>query len=207
MHTRYFITGIHTDSGKTLVSAVFTQALEADYWKPIQAGLPRDTDTVRTLVQNKQSVFHQEAYLLQAPMSPHAAAKLEGIAIELKNSVPPVTDRPLIIEGAGGVLVPLNDTDFVIDIAAVCEAEVILVANIYLGSINHTLLTIRELKRRDLKVKGLVFNGPSNPESERIILHHSDYPLLLRVHQEPAITPALVSHYAAILQENLKKYD
>ena len=193
---RYFITAIGTDSGKTLVSAIFTEALQADYWKPVQAGLPRDTDTVKSLVSNPVSKFHDEAYLLNHPMSPHAAARLDGVTIDLANIRLPETQNPLVIEGAGGALVPLNDTDLVIDLPARLGAEVILVSNIYLGSINHTLLTVNELKRRQVVVRGIVFNGPENTETERIILKHSGWPVLLRVKQESAVTPEIVKEYA-----------
>jgi dethiobiotin synthetase len=202
MAKRYFITAIGTDSGKTVVSSIITQALQADYWKPIQSGQPRDTDTVMTLVHNQKSVFHREAYLLSIPLSPHAAARLEEIEIHIANILLPDTENTLIIEGAGGVLVPINDEHFVIDLVPRLDAEVILVANIYLGSINHTLLTIRELERRKLRVKGIIFNGPENKESERIILQHSGYRQLLRVHQEKAITPEVINRYALKLVES-----
>ncbi len=202
MAKRYFVTAIGTDSGKTVVSAIIAQALQADYWKPIQSGLPRDTDTVMTLVHNLRSVFHREAYLLSIPISPHAAARLEEIEIHMANIEVPTTDNALVIEGAGGVLVPLNDEHFVIDLIPRLDAEVILVANIYLGSINHTLLTISELKRRRINVKGIVFNGPENNESERIILKHSGYKRLLRVNQEKAITPEVIERYARKLADS-----
>ncbi len=200
-HT-YFITAIGTDSGKTVASAILTQALQADYWKPIQAGLPRDTDVVMSLVNNKRSVFHREAYLLNHPLSPHAAARLDGIEIHLNNILLPQTNNSLIVEGAGGVLVPLNEAHFVIDIAGRLDLEVILVANIYLGSINHTLLTINELERRGIRVKGVIFNGPATAESERIILLHSGYKQLLRIYPEPAITREVVNRYALTLLQN-----
>jgi dethiobiotin synthetase len=199
----YFVTAIGTDSGKTLISAIVTQALQADYWKPIQAGLPRDTDTVRSLVSNPVSRFHDEAYLLQHPLSPHAAAQLDGVEIRLGDIRLPATSNSLVVEGAGGALVPINDTDFVIDIAHRMADSVILVANIYLGSINHTLLTINELKRRNIPVAGIVFNGPDNPETKRIILKHSNYPMLLHVYPEEKISSETVDRYTLELQTNL----
>ncbi len=205
MAAQYFITAIHTDSGKTLVSAILAQALHADYWKPIQAGYPRDTDTVQGFMQNKRSRAHKEAYLLQSPMSPHAAAKIDGVDIHLENILMPKTDNTLIVEGAGGVLAPINEDHFVIDIAAKFDLEIILVANIYLGSINHTLLTINEIKRRKLKVKGIIFNGPENTETENIILKHCGYPCLLRIWQEKKITQEIVNRYALELMANLNQ--
>ena len=198
----YFVTAIGTDSGKTLVSAILCEALEADYWKPVQAGLPRDTDTVRTLITNERTSFHPEQYLLKQPASPHAAAQTEGIKIQLNSFRLPGNNNTLIIEGAGGCLVPLNDEHFIIDLVKPLQAEVILVSNIYLGSINHTLLTVEALKKRNLRVKGLIFNGDGNPESERIILHHSKFPCLLRIKREPVINNEVVKAYANQLKQN-----
>jgi dethiobiotin synthetase len=197
----YFVTGIDTDSGKTLVSAILCQALRADYWKPVQAGLPRDADTVKNLTNNSVRIF-PEAYILKTPASPHAAAALDGVTIELAKFIAPDTEHDLIIEGAGGCLVPLNDTDFVIDIAPEVADAVILVADLYLGSINHTLLTVEALKKRELPVKGIIFNGKSNSESERIILHHSGLPCLLRITPEENIDNETVKRYAEQLKEN-----
>ena len=179
----YLITAIGTDSGKTLVSAIITEALKADYWKPVQSGLPRDTDTVTSLVSNAETVFHAERHLLKTPASPHAAAKIDEVQIQLDDFTLPRTDRDLVVEGAGGMLVPLNDEDYVIDFASALDLEIVLVSNLYLGSINHTLLSIEALKNRGLKVKGIIFNGPSNPESERVIEKKSGWPVLLRIPQ------------------------
>ena len=198
----YFVTAIHTDSGKTLVSAILTEMLHADYWKPIQSGEPRDTEEVVRLVSNKTSQFFKEAYLLKTPASPHASAKIDGVQISLEDIIPPVSNRDLIIEGAGGVLVPLNDDDMVIDIASRIPCEVILVSNLYLGNINHTLLTFELLKSRNLKIKGLIFNGLSNPESERIIEHYTGLQILLRIEQESEVNEEVVKKYAALLKEN-----
>lgn len=200
----YFVTGIDTDSGKTLTSAIICEALQADYWKPVQAGLPLDRDTVKSLLTNPTSTLHDEQYFLKFPASPHAAAKLEDIQIEMDCFILPTTDRPLVIEGAGGVLVPLNKDNFVIDIAQQFSCEVVLVADLYLGSINHTLLTISELRRRNLPVKGLIFNGERNPQSEEIILQHADLRCLLRIEKEKEITKEVVRRYADGL---LKKWN
>lgn len=196
----YFVTAIDTDSGKTLVSAILCQAIRADYWKPVQAGLPRDSDTVKSL--SSGTVVHPEQYQLKMPASPHASAKAEGLEIQLKDFLVPATKNDLVIEGAGGCLVPLNDRDFVVDLIKAFKAEVVLVADLYLGSINHTLLTIEALRHRQGKIKGIIFNGEPNPESERIILLHSKVRCLLRIRKESSITPGLVSQYAAKLKEN-----
>ncbi len=205
----YFVTAIGTDCGKTLVSAILVDFLGADYFKPVQAGFPTDTETVKSLVTNAQGTFpmtfHKESYLLQMPASPHKAARAEGIEIKLENIILPKTTNNLIIEGAGGVLVPLNDNDFVIDIAKQFSVEidckVILVANLYLGSINHTLLTINELKRRNIDVLGIIFNGEENKESEVIILKHSGYKCLLHIQKEENISKETVKKYAQMLNK------
>jgi len=197
----YFVTAIDTDSGKTFVSAILCEALGADYWKPIQAGLPRDADTVRQLVSPAVTI-HPEGYVLRIPASPHAAAKIDGITLEVKNFLAPAA-KTLVIEGAGGCLVPLNDDEFVIDLIAHFHAEIILVADLYLGSINHTLLTLEALKKRSLPVKGIIFNGESNPESERIILRHAGVPCLLRIARESQIDAATVKRYAEQIKNNI----
>jgi dethiobiotin synthetase len=201
----YFVTAIGTDSGKTLISAILCEALKADYWKPIQAGLPRDADTVKSFITNPQLKIHKETYLLRSPMSPHAAAALDGITINIETIEVPYTDRDLIIEGAGGCMVPLNDKEFIIDLIAQLKAPVVLVANLYLGSINHTLLTIEALKKRKLSIKGIIFNGESNSESERIILLHSNLKCLLNVKSESLLDKDVILKYARTL--SIKWYE
>lgn len=198
-----FVTAIGTDSGKTMVSAIICEALGAAYWKPIQAGYPRDTDVVSSLVTNRSFKSYPEKYLLKTPASPHAAARIDGVDIKLNDFTLPGNGQ-LVVEGAGGCMVPINDDDFVIDIAKKLECEIILVSNLYLGSINHTLLTLHLLKGGNLPVKGIVFNGVPNAESERIILHHAGLPCLLRIAQEPVIDKERVSHYAKELLKNWK---
>ncbi|MGI9544397.1 MAG: dethiobiotin synthase [Cyclobacteriaceae bacterium] len=192
----YFVTAIGTDSGKTVVSAMLSEALRADYWKPIQSGYPSDTETVQDLVSNPYSVFHTEAYRLQEPASPHQAARKEGIEIRLNNIWLPETGNDLIIEGAGGLMVPLNKRQFMIDLIEKVSDQVILVANLYLGSINHTLLTIDKLKRRNITVKGIVFNGRTNRDSEEVILQFSQYRRLMHLPPGLEIDRATVKQYA-----------
>ena len=198
---RYFVTAIGTDSGKTVVSATLCQALGADYWKPIQSGEPTDAGTIRGLCPNVQ--VHPEAYKFKMPASPHAAAKAEGREIVLDQIVVPVTKNPLVIEGAGGCLVPLNNQHFVIDLLPQLRAKVVLVSNLYLGSINHTLLTWQLLLQRGYPVAGIIFNGESNPESERIILQHTGYKKLLHIAPHESITPELINLYAHELRQHL----
>ncbi|MCX8491310.1 MAG: dethiobiotin synthase [Cyclobacteriaceae bacterium] len=197
----YFVTAIGTDSGKTLVSAILCKALNADYWKPVQAGFPRDADTIKSLIPN--CTIHPESYLLNTPASPHAAAKIDGIEISLEKILLPNTNNSLIIEGAGGGLVPLNDKGFVIDIAQKFNTPIILVANLYLGSINHTLLTAHLLKQRKLFVAGIIFNGKSNPESERIILKHSGYKTLGHIKEELEINSETIANYAEKIKQKV----
>jgi dethiobiotin synthetase len=198
----YFVTAIDTDSGKTLVSTILCEALQADYWKPVQAGHPRDTEAVAKLLDPQHHVFFPEGYLLQTPASPHAAARIDGITIDLQTLTPPATTRDLVIEGAGGCLVPLNDRDFVIDLVVRFTAQVVLVADLYLGSINHTLLTVEALRNRNLPIKGIIFNGPSNAESERIIELHTGLPVLLRLPRQEQVTRQTIIDYAKELQQH-----
>lgn len=199
---RYFVTAIGTDSGKTVVSAVFCEALKADYWKPIQAGLPKDSDIVKSLIRNKTSVIHSERFILNTPASPHAAARIDGVEINVESFSLPQAER-LIVEGAGGCMVPLNDKDFVIDLIKHLKLPVVLVSNLYLGSINHTLLSFEAIHRRAIPIAGIVFNGEPNRESQRIILEHTNLKLLLHIEKENEITPAQISKYADQLRRNL----
>jgi len=200
----YFVTAIGTDCGKTFFSAILCEAIQADYWKPVQAGLPRDADTVKNLLSNSVSKIQPETFILNTPASPHAAARLDGVKIELENVKLPETKNDLVIEGAGGSMVPINDKDYVIALAKRFDAEIILVSNLYLGSINHTLLTAYYLASQKLKVKGIVFNGPPNPESENIILEHTGFECLLRLGQEPIISKEVVLKYVNELKNKMR---
>lgn len=192
----FFVTAIGTDSGKTLISSILVEALKADYWKPVQAGMPTDTETVEELVSNEITKFHPETHLFKLPVSPHAAAKFEHLTVGLDDFVLPETQNDIVIEGAGGVLVPLNDEDFVIDIAKELNVPVILVVNNYLGSINHSLLTINYLESNNIPVKGIIFNGETNEESERIIEKHSGYKVLLKLPQLSLINKEVIAYWA-----------
>jgi dethiobiotin synthetase len=172
---KYFVTGIGTGVGKTVVSAILTEALKADYWKPVQCGGLENTDSdiVRSLISNTQTKIHPEIYKFKTPASPHYAAEIDNIKIEIVNFKIPETKNHLIIEGAGGLMVPLNENFLVIDLIKQFNADVILVSQNYLGSINHTLLSLEILKSRNIKIKGIVFNGEPNAPSEKYILDHS----------------------------------
>ena len=172
MSTRpIFITGIGTGVGKTIVSAILVQNLKADYWKPIQSGDLDNSDTalVRSLVSNKLSTFHPEAYRLTQPFSPHKSAALDGIYIDPEKIILPETKNQLIIEGAGGLMVPINDQFLMIDLIKKLDAEVVLVSKNYLGSINHTLMSAGILKNNGIKLSRLIFSGEQDHDSESII--------------------------------------
>lgn len=193
----YFVTGIGTNIGKTIVSAILTEALEADYWKPIQAGDLEHTDSfkVKDLISNSTTKIHPEAYRLNKPMSPHAAAKFDNITIDLEKIELPKTTNKLIIEGAGGLMVPLNNKDLIIDLIKKLDVEVILVSQNYLGSINHTLLSLESLKVRKLKVKGVIFNGNPNLETENYILNYSGVRCLGRIDEHKQLTKEVILSY------------
>ena len=197
----YFITGISTEVGKTIVSAIVTQALQADYWKPVQAGELRHSDThkVQELVSNTKTKFHASAFNLETPMSPHAAAKIDGVGLSVKKIKRPKTQNNLVIEGAGGLLVPLNDTQTIIDLILPLD-KVIVVSRHYLGSINHTLLTIEALKSRGIPVFGIIFNGAQHPSTASIIAKMSGVPVLGRIDQEPYFDKNVVKQYAEDLR-------
>jgi dethiobiotin synthetase len=175
-----FITGIGTGIGKTIVSAIITEKLKADYWKPIQSGDLDDSDTLKVqgLISNNTTRFHPETYRLTQPYSPHKSAAIDNVVIDLQNIIPPKTDNELIIEGAGGLMVPLNDDSLMIDLIKQLNAKVILVSQNYLGSINHTLLSLHALKNYGIPVIGIVFNGDEDTYSETFILDYSNTPKL-----------------------------
>ncbi len=167
------VVGIDTEVGKTIISAIVTEALQADYWKLLQAGELNqlDSSTVKSLISNNKTIIHKEQFLLSKPMSPHAAAIIDNIKINVEDFTLPLSkNKNLIIEGAGGLMVPINEKgEMVVDLIKNFADEAILVSKNYLGSINHTLMSIEILKQKTIKIKGLIFNGKSNPESERII--------------------------------------
>lgn len=203
---KIFVTGISTDVGKTIASAIITEALEADYWKPIQAG---DLDTsdshkIKSLLSNMKTVIHPNSYQLKKPASPHFAAEMDGITIDLKQIIAPTTKNHLVIEGAGGIFVPLNDKDCVIDLIQK-DYKVIVVSRHYLGSINHTLLTIRALQNRKISIDGIIFSGEENKATEAIILSKTGLKFIGRIEQEPYFDQNVIREYADLFRENLLK--
>lgn len=202
---RIFITGISTNVGKTIVSAIITEALEADYWKPVQAGELNfcDTKKVEQLVSNTKSKFHANSYSLQTPMSPHAAADVDDIKIHLKQIKEPKTKNHLVIEGAGGLLVPLNNIHTILDIIKP-NYHVIVVSRHYLGSINHTLLTVNTLKEKGFKVS-LLFSGNEHKASEDVIKKMTNIPVIGRIEEEPYFDKNVVKEYADLFRNALEK--
>lgn len=192
----YFVTGISTDVGKTIASAILVEALEADYWKPIQAGELDNCDTkkVQSLISNSESVFHANSYALQAPMSPHGAAKIDGVLIDLKKITPPKTKTDLVIEGAGGLMVPLNDTNTILDLIQP-NYKVIVVSKHYLGSINHTLLTLNILKEKGFDVS-LIYSGNEHKSTESIIEKMTGIKVIGRINDEPYFDKNVIKEYA-----------
>lgn len=170
-----FVTGIGTGIGKTIVSAILVEKLKADYWKPVQSGDLDNSDTskVKGLVSNTITKFYPEVYRLTQPFSPHKSAAIDGVTIEPEKIIAPVTDNTVVIEGAGGLMVPLNSHFLMIDLIKKLGAEVILVSQNYLGSINHTILSLNALKQYDIPVTGIIFNGPVESYSRDFILSYT----------------------------------
>ena len=213
-----FITGIGTAIGKTVVSAIITEALEADYWKPIQAGFDDGTDAlqVRSLISNTNTIIHPEVYTLQMPASPHIAARNEGGHISIAsivNRLPSTAndlrlttyDSRLVVEGAGGILVPLNDQEFVIDLIEQLGAKVILVSRNYLGSINHSLLTAAICKQRNINVIGWIFNDQYLDYEEEIV-KWTGYPKIASIPLAEKVDKTFVLQQAAMVREGFLKY-
>lgn len=201
---KLFITGIGTDVGKTIAAAVITEALEADYWKPVQAGDLENSDRhkVKKLVSNPKTVYHPNSYAFKTPASPHMAAHKDGITINLTDIREPKTQNHLVIEGAGGLLVPVNNTATIADIIQP-DYKVVIVSRHYLGSINHTLLTVEAAKQRGLHIAGIIFNGDEMPSSEEIILHKSGLNFIGRIENEPYFDTGVIRYYADNFRDNL----
>ncbi len=203
---KLFITGISTDVGKTIASSIIVEALQADYWKPIQAGDLDNSDShkIKNYISNDKTVIHENSYKLNTPASPHLAAELDGITIDLKNIVAPKTENHLVIEGAGGILVPLNEKECIIDLIQT-DYKVIVVSRHYLGSINHTLLTMEALQNRKIDIAGIIFSGEENRSTESIILKKTGVKCIGRIEQEPYFDKNVIKEYADLFRDNLLK--
>lgn len=203
---KIFITGISTDVGKTIAAAIITEALEADYWKPIQAGDLDNSDShkIKQLLSNAKTVIHPNSFALNTPASPHLAAQRDGISIHLNDIQEPETKNHLVIEGAGGIFVPINDDETIIDLIQP-DYKVIVVSRHYLGSINHTLLTVEALQNRKINIAGIIFNGNENESTESIILKKTGLTMLGRIDDEPYFDQNVIAEYAGIFKETLAK--
>jgi dethiobiotin synthetase len=200
---RLFITGTDTGIGKTLVSAMLLSGINARYWKPVQSGLTDITDTewVKKHAGLDASRFFTETYRLKAPLSPHESAALEGKHIDLEQFIIPQVSQgeTLLIEGAGGIMVPLNEKDYIIDLMKRCNAPVIIVARSGLGTINHTLLSINQLRQKHIEIFGIVMNGPKNTSNSEAIEHFSGVKVIAEIEPLALITPET-------LKEGFRKY-
>ena len=181
-HNQYIITGIGTDVGKTVVSAILAESLKAFYWKPIQAGDLENSDSLKVKNLTQNVTILPEAFKLSQAMSPHAAAEIDGVEIGLKNLEIPKVEGNLIIEGAGGLMVPLNNDGLTfLDVIECWNLPTIIVSKHYLGSINHSLLTAEVLKNRGVNVLGFIFVGDENTATEEIILKSTGLSMIVRI--------------------------
>ncbi len=204
---KYFVSGIGTDVGKTIVSAILTEALKADYWKPVQTGSEEivDREVVQALVSNKQTVFHPETYSFKAALSPHIASVMENSTIALNRLKMPNCSN-LIVEGAGGLMVPINQSKTYIDLIKTLNIPLVLVIRHYLGSINHSLLSLKAIQDYELPFKGIVFNGNDEWDNERIILKMTKAPVIGRIKTEKNWTPNRIKKYADIFKSELLEW-
>lgn len=187
----YFITGTDTDAGKTIACVWAMLHLDADYWKPTQSGLesPTDMDVVKQITQFGEERFHPEAYRLTQPLSPHEAARRDGIEINMADFQLPETTRPLIVEGAGGLMVPLNKDNLVIDLIKQLGLPAILVCRSGLGTINHTLLSLEALRARNIPVEGIIMSGKKSPHNRQALEEYGKVPIIAEIDYLEKITP------------------
>jgi dethiobiotin synthetase len=197
MH-KILVAGTGPDVGKTVVSAILTTLLQADYWKPVQCGTESDSDsnTVKKLIDASTSTVHPPVYSFKAPVSPHQAAQQEGRSIEMDHFQLPNSQRSLVIESVGGIYVPLTPNKLSIELFKRWECRWIVVSRHYIGSINHTLLTLEALKRHGIPILGLIFNGVENPPTEQAILEMSGVPFISRLQPEKTINSITIQRYA-----------
>ncbi len=194
-----FVTGTDTDVGKTVTCACLVRAWDAAYWKPVQTGLASDagdTATVSRLAELPPDCVYAPAFTFQAPLSPHAAAAAEGASIAFETIAPPAVSRPLVVEGAGGLMVPLDGSHLMIDLVARLGLPAILVARSTLGTINHTLLSLEALRARGLAVAGVILNGPENPGNRDAIERYGKIRVLAELPRVEPLDAAAVRRLA-----------
>ncbi|WP_406628579.1 dethiobiotin synthase [Ornithobacterium rhinotracheale] len=202
-----FITGIDTDAGKTVAASIAVEALKADYWKPIQSGDLDNTDTmkVQQMVSNSETKFYPEAYRLNTPASPHAAAEIDGVIIDLDKIERPKTENNLIIEGAGGLLVPLNAKQNVADLIQPSD-KVVLVTKHYLGSINHTLLSYEYLKNKGFNDIAIWINGEEKTSTEQALKNRVDAFFIERIQTLLEVNKESIQNEAQRISESLQYF-
>jgi dethiobiotin synthetase len=200
MNKIFFVSGIGTDVGKTVASAVLCKALKAAYWKPIQSGAKTDSDsnTLRNLCGEGLQIFPAR-YLLQEPLSPHTAARIDGEIIDTSHLALPNFHGNLIIEGAGGLMVPLNRKVLLSDWIQEQEFPVILVSRHYLGSLNHTMLSIELLQAKGIEITGVLFVGKDNDNNESLMCERFQVRNLGNLPEVSTVTPTYVDTYAGEL--------
>ena len=205
MNDTYFITGISTEVGKTISSAIVVESLQADYWKPIQSGDLDNSDTmkVKSLISNSISTFFPSSYEFDYPASPHLSAQMEGRHIELAHIKRPHSSNTLVMEGAGGLFVPLNERNTILDLMLPTD-KIVLVSRHYLGSINHTMLSVEALQRRGLNIFGIIFSGEENTATESWIASYTQIPIIGRIEEEPFFDKNTIKKYADLFKKNLK---
>lgn len=205
MTKQIFITGIGTSVGKTVASAIVCQSLGADYWKPIQAGdLDHgDKHEVASLISDQRCFIHPNQFALNSPMSPHAAAEIDQVQITAEAIKRPKTTNHLVIEGAGGLLVPINQTETIMDLLKP-DDHVIVVSRHYLGSINHSLMTIKLLQQAQFRIS-VIFNGNHNPATENVIKNMTDVDIIGRIDELEHIDKNTVNQYAEAFFEALSQ--
>jgi len=201
---QYFITGIGTDVGKTVVSAIISEALQASYWKPIQAGDLDNSDSIKIKSLTQNVTVLEEGVKLSQPMSPHAAAEIDKVDITISDFRLPNVSGNLIVEGAGGMMVPINSNGLIlVDLIKEFRLPVILVSRHYLGSINHTLLSVEVLKNRNITIEGIIFVGEKNKATEDIILSVTELKALARIPEVEVIDKAFIKEQAELLNRTL----
>jgi dethiobiotin synthetase len=199
---QFIVTGIGTDIGKTVVSAIITQALDASYWKPIQAGDLDNSDSLKVQNWTTDSVIIlPEKFRLSQPMSPHAAAEIDSVEILKEAFQLPLGEGNLVVEGAGGLMVPLNKKGLLlIDLFEEWKVPLIVVSRHYVGSINHTLLTVQALKNRKINIEGIVFVGDENKATESFILNYTSLKMIARIPLTSAVNTEFIQNQAEILK-------
>lgn len=200
------VAGIGTDVGKTVVSSILCEVLSGRYWKPVASGAddgPAESVHVAGLIKNGAERIFSERYLFKKSLSPHVAAAMEGVEVSLDEFSLPICDGPLVVELAGGVMVPLNDRSTNLDLIKRLQLPVVVVSRHYLGSINHTLLTLAVLRLHNIPVTGVIFNGEELPDTERIIATLGDVSVIGRVPTFGVVSQEAISSFAASCGWNL----